>query len=138
VPSPTSKISIKLKFVNRKLIVTEIRSTELPGPIGIDVPNSATPPFSYSIVATCHPNRQYTTVLNGGGISVDLESFSDCYLFFTARLILNPQEAQDFIAGLDKNRVYRPPILAMRSTSCASGVLSLENTSRTNLPSIRV
>ncbi len=68
VPSPQyQKFPIKFEiFVNRKLIVTQIRSTELPGPIGIDVgSNIATPPFNYSIVATLlHPNRQYTTVLN--------------------------------------------------------------------------
>ena len=68
VPSSQyQKFPIKFEFfVNRKLVLTQIRSSELPGPVGIDIGTKvASPPFNYSIVATLlHPNRQYTTVLN--------------------------------------------------------------------------
>jgi hypothetical protein len=54
-------------FVNRKLVSSQLRSVELPGPIGLEVTSEmATIPFNYSVVATLlHPNREFTTILNG-------------------------------------------------------------------------
>jgi hypothetical protein len=54
-------------FVNRKLVSSQLRSVELPGPIGVLVtPEMGTIPFNYSVVATLlHPNREFTTILNG-------------------------------------------------------------------------
>lgn len=54
-------------FVNRKLVSSQLRSVELPGPIGLLVtPEMGTIPFNYSVVATLlHPNREFTTILNG-------------------------------------------------------------------------
>ncbi len=54
-------------FVNRKLASSQLRSVELPGPIGLEVTSEmATIPFNYSVVATLlHPNREFTTILNG-------------------------------------------------------------------------
>ncbi len=54
-------------FVNRKLVSSQLRSVELPGPIGVEVtPEMGSIPFNYSVVATLlHPNREFTTILNG-------------------------------------------------------------------------
>jgi len=54
-------------YINRALFTSQIRSTELPGPLGIDVgADIAKPPFNYTIVATLlHPNREFTTVMQG-------------------------------------------------------------------------
>jgi hypothetical protein len=54
-------------FVNRKLVSSQLRSVELPGPIGLEVTSEmASIPFNYSVVATLlHPNREFTTILNG-------------------------------------------------------------------------
>jgi len=54
-------------YVNRSLFASQIRSTELPGPVGVTVPHTAAAlPFNYSVIAkVLHPNRVFTTVLNG-------------------------------------------------------------------------
>lgn len=54
-------------FVNRKLIESQVRSKQLPGPIGIEVPSTvASVPFNYTVVATLlHPNRSFTSVIEG-------------------------------------------------------------------------
>lgn len=54
-------------FVNRSFLTSQIRSIELPGPLGVDVPDSlAKPPFNYTIIATLlHPNRQFTSTAYG-------------------------------------------------------------------------
>lgn len=70
-------------FVNRQLFATQLRSNELPGPVGVDIGRDfASPPFNYSIVATVlHPNRQFTTVVNGAVYSTDLATtFVSCTL----------------------------------------------------------
>lgn len=53
-------------YVNRSLFASQIRSTELPGPVGVTVPYETAPlPFNYTVVAkVLHPNRTFTTVLN--------------------------------------------------------------------------
>lgn len=60
-------------FINRALYASQIRSTELPGPLGITVPYKTVPlPFTYSVVAKIlHPNRTFTTVLNGSVEAID-------------------------------------------------------------------
>lgn len=69
-------------FINRKLFTSQVRSPELPGPIGVDIgPDIATPPFNYVIVAkVLHPNRTFTTVVQGavfqGALELSLESCS--------------------------------------------------------------
>lgn len=67
-------------YVNRHLLVSQIRSRELPGPIGATVPPSvATPPFNFSIVATLvHPNRQFSSVAQGAIYPVDLTGTFSC------------------------------------------------------------
>ena len=54
-------------FVNRSYVTSQIRSTTLTGPIGIEVGDSmATRPFTYSVIATLlHPNRQFVTEIDG-------------------------------------------------------------------------
>ncbi len=67
-------------FINRSFLTSQIRSRELPGPIGIDVGQSvAKPPFTYTIVATLlHPNRQFVTVLNDTVYPSTFVSTLDC------------------------------------------------------------
>jgi hypothetical protein len=69
-------------FVNRSFVTSQIRSPELPGPVGIDVaPSIATPPFNYSVVATVlHPNRQFVTVINAAAFESNLSATFDCTL----------------------------------------------------------
>ena len=59
---------IKFEFyVNRHLVTTQIRSPELPGPVGYEVPPSvATTPFNYAVVATLlYPNRSFSSAVYG-------------------------------------------------------------------------
>ena len=69
-------------FINRKFFTSQLRSNELPGPIGIDVGSDiATPPFNYTVIArVLHPNREFTTVLNGSVFSSNLTSTFNCLL----------------------------------------------------------
>jgi hypothetical protein len=63
-------------YVNRQFFTSQLRSTELPGPVGIEVPSErAKVPFNYSVVATLlHPNREFTTILHGAIFANDLTS----------------------------------------------------------------
>lgn len=75
------KYPIRFEFyLNRRLHVTQIRSQELPGPVGIDIgPDVATLPFNYTVVArVLHPNRTFTTVLNGAAYNNELSGLLDC------------------------------------------------------------
>jgi hypothetical protein len=67
-------------FVNQRLISTQVRSSDLDGPVGVDVtPDIATQPFNYSVIATVlHPNRQFTTMLTGASFASDLVASLDC------------------------------------------------------------
>jgi hypothetical protein len=69
-------------FVNRRLFTSQIRSKALPGPIGVDVgADVAATPFNYSVVATLlHPNRQFTTVIEGAVFGNNLIATLDCTL----------------------------------------------------------
>ncbi len=74
-------------FINRTLFASQIRSTELPGPLGVVIPSStARVPFNYSVVATLlHPNREFTTVINGAIFATDLGStLSTCTVTVTS------------------------------------------------------
>lgn len=76
-------------FINRKLFTTQIRSKSLPGAVGVDIgPDVAVPPFNYSVVAkVVHPNRTFTTVLEGAVVSatpdVSAEQFESCTITLT-------------------------------------------------------
>lgn len=67
-------------FVNRKLFATQIRTQALPGAVGVDIgPDIAVPPFNYTAIATLlHPNRQFTTVIEGSVYALDLVTTFDC------------------------------------------------------------
>ncbi len=69
-------------YINRQFYTSQLRSSELPGPIGIDIPlTAATTPFNYSVVAkTMHPNRVFTTIINGAVFSSNLNASFDCTL----------------------------------------------------------
>ena len=60
-------------YVNRSLFASQVRSTELPGPVGITVEYTKVPlPFNYTVVArVLHPNRTFTTVLNAAVERID-------------------------------------------------------------------
>lgn len=69
-------------FVNGLLRETQIRTVQLPRPVGIVVGTDiATPPFNWTIVATLlHPNRQFVTVAQGAVFGRDLGRTYDCSL----------------------------------------------------------
>ncbi len=69
-------------YINRQFFTSQLRSAELPGPVGIEVPNTlAATPFNYSVVAkTLHPNRVFTTIINGAVFSSNLNTTFDCTL----------------------------------------------------------
>lgn len=69
-------------FINGLLRETQIRSTQLPRPVGLVVtPDVATPPFNWTIVATLlHPNRQFVTVAQGAVFARDLGVTYNCAL----------------------------------------------------------
>lgn len=82
-------------FINRHLFASQIRSDEVPGPIGIVVGQDiATPPFNYSIIASViHPNRRFTTVLHGAAFASELNRRLDC----TATLVTDPEEETELV-----------------------------------------
>jgi len=84
VPDPVyAKYPVRVDFfVNRKLFSSQIRSPELPGALGVDVPSAlAALPFNYSVVATLvQPNRTFTTVINGAAFANTLGKVYDCTL----------------------------------------------------------
>lgn len=69
-------------FVNGKQIDSQVRSKELPRPVGIDVtPEIAIAPFNYQIIATLlHPNRQFVSMAQGAVYATDLSSTLSCTL----------------------------------------------------------
>jgi len=80
--SKYTKYPIQFDFyVNRKLFSSQIRSTELPGPVGIDVGRDvAALPFNYTVVSrVITPNgRYYSTVLQGAVFATNLVANLDC------------------------------------------------------------
>ncbi len=84
-------------FVNRKLYSTQIRSKALPGAIGVDIPNDvAAPPFNYTIIATMlHPNRQFTTMIEGAVFGNNLGATLDCTLTLPAATGGTPAPGED-------------------------------------------
>ncbi|MBX7143225.1 MAG: hypothetical protein K1X79_02125 [Oligoflexia bacterium] len=87
-------------FVNRKLFATQIRTTALPGPVGVDIGRDvAEPPFNYTAVATLlHPNRQFTTIIEGSVYAVDLATNFDCS-------ITRPADSEDSVKLFTENGV---------------------------------
>lgn len=86
-------------YINRMFFTSQLRSQELPGPIGIDVGRDrASLPFNYSIVArTLHPNREFTSVINGAVFDTDLttpETF-DC----TLTTSVNSEDSIEYVAN---------------------------------------
>lgn len=73
-------------YVNRKLYATQYRSTDLPGPVGVDIgPDVATIPFNYTVMATLiHPNKVFTTIISGAAYSNDFVATLDCDLTLNA------------------------------------------------------
>lgn len=71
-------------YINRELKATQIRSKELPGPVGITVPSSmATIPFNYSVVATLlTPNRNFTSYIAGAIYDKTLSLTAPCSATF--------------------------------------------------------
>lgn len=77
-------------YVNRQFFTSQLRSTELPGPIGIEVPaERAKVPFNYSVVATLlHPNREFTTIIHGAIFANELNStLSSCTVAVPASMV---------------------------------------------------
>lgn len=90
-------------FVNRQFFTSQIRSPELPGPIGIDVgPDVATPPFNYTIVAkVLHPNRTFTTVYTAAAFSSNLVNRFDCTLTITNPAMGDEDESTSIFVAND-------------------------------------
>lgn len=67
-------------YINRALYASQIRSKELPGPVGVVVTSDVVPlPFNYSVVVkVLHPNRTFTTVLNGAATTPSDEPTFNC------------------------------------------------------------
>lgn len=88
-------------FVNRALFSTQLRSPELPGAVGIDIgADVATPPFNFSVVATVlHPNRRFTSVINGAVFNSDLIAELDCTLTRTTLDDEGNEEITSFVAN---------------------------------------
>lgn len=100
-------------YVNRHLLVSQIRSRELPGPIGATVPPTvATPPFNFSIVATLlHPNRQFSSVAQGAIYPVELAGTFSCKITVadgTETVTLNTSEAKASQSAPDRMTLSLP------------------------------
>jgi len=82
-------------YINRKLFSTQIRSKELPGPVGVDIgADIAIPPFNYTVIATVvHPNHNFSTVLNGAVFESSVAAKLDCALALSADDALTVYEA---------------------------------------------
>jgi hypothetical protein len=73
-------------YVNRQFFTSQLRSPELTGPVGVNVPSQvAAPPFNFTVVArVLHPNRTFTTVINAAVFASSLDAVFDCTLTRTA------------------------------------------------------
>lgn len=70
-------------FINRRLYSSQIRSVELPGPVGVEIgPEVAQVPFNYVVIAkVIHPNKTYTTALQAAVERNEFEyQFASCTL----------------------------------------------------------
>lgn len=68
-------------YVNRQLVASQIRSIELPGPVGINVNPDQTPvPFNYAVMVThIYPNgHSYSSMIAGAVFDNDLTGEMDC------------------------------------------------------------
>lgn len=88
-------------FINRKLFASQVKSTTLPGAVGVDIgPDVAVPPFNYTVVAkVIHPNRTFTTMIEGAVRSAEPSSqiFESC----TATLVTEVGEDEDIEMFVD-------------------------------------
>jgi len=73
-------------FVNRRLFSSQIRSSQQPGAVGVDIgPDIAVPPFNISITAkVLHPNSLYLSVAEGQVLPRKSSSDLNCELLITA------------------------------------------------------
>ncbi len=70
-------------YVNRRLVSKQVRSAELPGPLGVTVSHDTTSlPFNYTVIAeVIHPEgTNFPTILNAAVFSSDLRGRLDCTL----------------------------------------------------------
>lgn len=69
-------------FVNRKLFSSQIRSKALNGPVGVEVKTEdAAMPFNYSVMAkVIHPNRQFTSLIEGAVFPHEFNATLNCSL----------------------------------------------------------
>ena len=154
--SSFSKYPIRFDFfVNRKLFSTQMRSVELPGSVGVDIGTDiATPPFNYSVVATVlHPNRSFTTVLNGAVELSDLARTLDCSLtkasaegddvIFQASDVQSEQKSADMLglkynatsqSGGEVDEVVTSFTLGSAPSATETGDLSISGTLSTSGP----
>jgi hypothetical protein len=105
-------------FVNRHLFSTQIRSKALPGAVGVEIgPNVAVPPFNYTVVAKLlHPNREFTTVIEGAVFGTTLNSTLDC--------TLTAPESSDESADSD---IFTEDSVTLVQTGNNSGSITLTN-----------
>lgn len=72
---------IKFEFyINRHFFTSQIRSQELPGPVGVDIgPDLATPPFNYAVIAyVLHPTRSTHSMVTGAVFTNELSALFSC------------------------------------------------------------
>jgi hypothetical protein len=97
-------------YVNRNLVATQIRSPELPGPVGYEVlPNVATTPFNYAVVATMlTPNRSFSSAVYGAVFDQDLATkLTNCTL-----TLANPS-----VEGSGASQTYRANSISVTQQS---------------------
>jgi len=130
VPNPQfARYPVEFQFfVNRTLRSTQLRSPELPGPVGIEVATKETPlPFNYSVVATVlHPNRHYTTVINGAAFAADLIGTFDCTLTRGADEAAEVFTAEEVTTSQSGNGTFTLSFTAEDAESDATASVSAE------------
>lgn len=105
LPNPDyRKYPLRFEFyVNRQLVATQIRTPELPGPVGLDVsPTMATPPFNYAVIATLlHPNKSFPTMIQGAVFDSNLGNHLDCTVLYGST---NSDQAMFVANGVSVNQ----------------------------------
>ncbi len=91
-------------YVNRQFMTSQIRSQELPGPIGVTIGHDiATPPFNYAVVAkVLHPTRSTHSMVAGAAFNNELSSTINCtleYLEESYSAAVSFQQASDTQTG---------------------------------------
>jgi hypothetical protein len=95
-------------YINRQFFTSQIRSKELPGPIGIDIgPDIATIPFNFAVIVKgLHPTRSLHAMVTGavydnelGGTfscSASLKDESETKIFEAPNVIINQTANNQF------------------------------------------